>query len=1495
MKNTNVRKIIGVLLAVVLLFGTLPASGFTAFAGHKCPDCEDWIDGSPYCEECYKCDACVDLCIECGKCTDCTGSEICDGCSNEEIGDNMCLECAIDKGTHCPDCDQCYFAVGEWCEECGLCTDCAGDIDTACSAYYGQRLCFDCAIDKGESHCPGCDVCYNEIGHFCGECGLCEDCVEYDEECSETYGTELCVECAAEKDSHCFGCEQCYFVVGEWCEECGLCEDCIEIDTACSSYHGMRLCFECASDKGTHCPGCDQCYAAVAHFCGECGLCDDCVAYDEECSMAIGSEICVECAIESGMHCPDCSECYGDCGGDFCMECGICGNCAEINLSEDLCLDCAIAAGLHCPGCESYIEDSPLCEGCGERCLECAESFCENCNLCSECVLMCQDCGSCEECATICPSCEEYCSECAGICDDCDLCLICCEDIANFSGCDCGEWVCVENTDWDEHFAAEHTDAQPGQIGHSVRPTPPWDWDPAYHWHNCAYCREDAHVTGKSAHTFDAKGICTVCRYVRDAEIQILVQPSDSKAAYVTSADEAYDERNIARFGVKAAGKSKLTYTWYEGFYHHGLGGIKYTRLTDPQDGEDYEGDEIYWLVPTDACTRDWYIRCVITDAYGNEVTTRDALVQAKHHYQYFIRYHSNEYPCDLVERNKYGHILQCVGEECEEVTSLRPHEDEDRNGYCDICEFEIGAILITKQPKKSTTAYSYDPDEGYDESNFAHFSVTAEGESALTYTWCRKQKVGGVWKYVPLTAPQEGEVYDGPELTLLVPEDACCTEYTYACIITDEEDNETRTVDVTLTARHNYQYYEDYLTTRSDPYGDARKKYHGHILVCVSPACGKVTRLCQHVDENDDYICETCGSQKDMVYPPEIFVTAPKEGQLPDYTVTVDRPACYTAMGGVSNYTQYRFWMVSDDGVNNWKIIDKNTPFVAGKYYKFVVEMQTKSGYTFPTLVSYDDCEPYIWVKVNGNYTKAHKTYDMDPDHYVTITYEFGLCNDSEIQNIVIDNVTEPIGGEKPTYTATVRGSGYHVDTEYTRYVDDYMPWPIPENEREYYIVNGIGWFDLTSGDWLCSHERFVPGHEYTIYVSLKTEDGYEFKLNKYYEVEYTASINGFVATGDNSLNDGPTAQTVCASFVCQGKVLSSVSVNSLNAPRAGETPDYTPVTAYPEWYVLDPNYGGTGGVVWFRADGTQMLPDDVFVEGERYRVEMKIVPAKLEGADASQFASPVSAYVNGNAVVENAEWDAVYASSSAVYIYYTFPRGAAPEKGKDVSGTITCVGDAPTGGITLQLIPQGQNEPAYEKVIHGDSTSYRFTGVARGVYVLKVQREGCHTATYTVTVEGMSVTQDVTLTTTAAIVYTVTYNANGGTGSMAATGGVMGNFTLPQNGFTAPAGKTFDGWMVNGTKYAAGDTVMITADTTAIAQWKASGEPSLLGDVNGKNAVDSTDARLVLQYAVKKIGTLPNLAAADVNGNGTVDSTDARLILQYAVKKIKKFPAEG
>lgn len=63
--------------------------------------------------------------------------------------------------------------------------------------------------------------------------------------------------------------------------------------------------------------------------------------------------------------------------------------------------------------------------------------------------------------------------------------------------------------------------------------------------------------------------------------------------------------------------------------------------------------------------------------------------------------------------------------------------------------------------------------------------------------------------------------------------------------------------------------------------------------------------------------------------------------------------------------------------------------------------------------------------------------------------------------------------------------------------------------------------------------------------------------------------------------------------------------------------------------------------------------------------------------------------------------------------------------------------------------------------------------------------------------------------------------------------------------------------------------------------------------GDVNGDSKIDSTDARLTLQYFVGSVGASDlSIAAADINGDGEADSTDARLILQYFVGSISAFP---
>ena len=1259
------KKGLSLLLAFAMLIGFVPAFELPVFAGHTCIDCQEWIDGSPYCSECFACDECVELCYQCGKCTGCSGADICDGCTSEE-GSNMCTDCSEEKGAHCPNCGTCYYIAESWCAECGFCEDC-NDICDDCSVNLGfGLLCWTCAEDK-ESHCPGCGGCYFASGLWCEECMLCAECSEHDQGCSTDAGAILCKECATERGNHCPECAECYYDVGSWCEECGKCENC------------SPACLYCCEEAG--------------------------------------EVICEECAIEQGMHCTQCSECYD--GGEFCAECGVCTACAEICATDELCIECAIANGVHCPSCEECCDQAILCEGCGEKCSECADAFCESCNLCSECVRICQGCGSCEECAEICPNCEEYCSECEGICDDCEFCLVCCQDIAGLAGCDCAGWVCVESVDWEDHFKEAHTVADGS---HDARPTAVWEWDDTYHWHGCAYCEAQGHVTGKAKHSFDATGKCTACYYVKDAKIQILVQPKDVKYVSVTSAEESYDESNIARFSVKAMGNGKLTYTWCRRTY---VGGQPtYEPLKYPASGECYDGQNLAILAPTDACCNEYYICCFITDEQGNEVKTRDALLTGRHDYQYYKEWRTHQRPYEEAERNKYGHVLKCVGEDCEKITRLLPHEDEDRNGLCDICDYEIGKILITKQPKDVKNVYVSSAIEDDSDINYAHFHVEAVGESKLTYTWCRKQYVNKVLTYVPLSGSDPNECFDGPDATIQAPTDSCCSEYTYACIITDEEGNETRTVDVVLAARHNYQYYKQYLT-HENPYPDAKRRYNSHVLVCVGEGCGKVTRYRKHEDLNHDYVCDICDSKKDIMRP-GIFVTPPEEGQLPNYTVDSDSPA-YFALGSVSYPGTRRVWMVSDDGENGWTPVDPTFPFAEGKYYKFYVEIHTAEGYSFPPMASYGE-DPFIWALVNENGTKAHAVSGVDPLHHISLEYNFGLCGDSGaeelriIDSIVVENIPAPVAGEYPCYESTFSGVGYTRNTAY---------------DNGTYAINGMCWYDLTYDMWMRPNRAFQVGHQYKVFVDVKTEEGYWFNTSgTSYKPIGSGYVNGYSAVlGIQS--DARFEQSLSVVFTCQPKTVRSVSVSGLEEPADGRSPDFTAVTAS-EFYTVE-------SIEWYdyENDLNEMTSTDTFVEGNEYWIRITVVPNQDEGTNMCKFVEDkTTAYLNGIEVkkVKNNSWQEVESTAKRVRIYYTF------KSSRTVSGQVESFGDD-FEDITLQLIPQGLPEPAYETVVKGNNVAYSFTSVAPGTYTLKAFKLGHAVSEYTVVVSDSNVIQNVKL----------------------------------------------------------------------------------------------------------------------------------------------------
>lgn len=68
----------------------------------------------------------------------------------------------------------------------------------------------------------------------------------------------------------------------------------------------------------------------------------------------------------------------------------------------------------------------------------------------------------------------------------------------------------------------------------------------------------------------------------------------------------------------------------------------------------------------------------------------------------------------------------------------------------------------------------------------------------------------------------------------------------------------------------------------------------------------------------------------------------------------------------------------------------------------------------------------------------------------------------------------------------------------------------------------------------------------------------------------------------------------------------------------------------------------------------------------------------------------------------------------------------------------------------------------------------------------------------------------------------YTVTFAAGEGTGNMDSVTGISGEYTLPENGFTAPEGKQFKAWNIASTEMKSGEKITVSNDITVTAVWE-------------------------------------------------------------------------
>ncbi len=118
-----------------------------------------------------------------------------------------------------------------------------------------------------------------------------------------------------------------------------------------------------------------------------------------------------------------------------------------------------------------------------------------------------------------------------------------------------------------------------------------------------------------------------------------------------------------------------------------------------------------------------------------------------------------------------------------------------------------------------------------------------------------------------------------------------------------------------------------------------------------------------------------------------------------------------------------------------------------------------------------------------------------------------------------------------------------------------------------------------------------------------------------------------------------------------------------------------------------------------------------------------------------------------------------------------------------------------------------------------------------------------------------------EITLTVDGSITYSVTYNANGGSGTTSAQTKTYGTaLTLRSNGFTAPTGYHFNGWNTaadgSGTAYSAGGSYTSNAAVTLYAQW-AKNVVRLAYNINGGTMGNTAEYGLNDYKFITKGGT--------------------------------------
>ena len=319
---------------------------------------------------------------------------------------------------------------------------------------------------------------------------------------------------------------------------------------------------------------------------------------------------------------------------------------------------------------------------------------------------------------------------------------------------------------------------------------------------------------------------------------------------------------------------------------------------------------------------------------------------------------------------------------------------------------------------------------------------------------------------------------------------------------------------------------------------------------------------------------------------------------------------------------------------------------------------------------------------------------------------------------------------------------------------------------------------------------------------------------------VTFTAA-DGFCFPADYTVPNLPAGFSVAKNenrtqITVSGKPTADAEIT---LPAAAAKTDLT-ITARDQTYVYNGKKQGPGDTAHENPaeiadliDVKGLQPGDyvfsIIVDGQGETIgNSELVPqgAVIKNSNgAAVTGSYVISYVNGTLeivhVVEASASDIIFGDTETIEV--TIP--------KDAAGTVTLKIKYPDGSETQDTVAmtQGKGQLVLNDLPVG---TYEVTAVyANDPTAPEYKRyaDDSNTTTFKVTEKPVTT-------------FTVSFDANGGSGEMPEVTGVSGDYALPQCTFTAPKDKAFDCWLVGNNTYAPGDKITVEADITVTAQWK-------------------------------------------------------------------------